>query len=1013
MAADVKLINILNERSLLGLFLELPVLQELVELFPPQTFEQGALIFVEGQPATHLGIILTGKARLASVGTDGSPIGLGDLIPYRSANLYSVIRGLPFQYSVVAAEKTEVLIIPWERLSSYFRAKPFLEGYLEFMTGTPVARQIRREIDDLECQKDFRTEFIGSLTQKTIPPEAWIAQQGELMSSAFFLTEGTAQVFQRADNKASGSLWAIPKNSWQLWAECLDGSVLKYSFRSLLNVQAFFVEKKRLEEIRAKYPDDFKKYDQWVRGATRNSSETDDRGTEIESLTELFPKLENKRGSYQKYPHVFQNDSMDCGPACLTMISKYYGKNTSIQFWRERVFTNQEGTSLFDLAKTTERNGFISHGIGVDHLREIEASYLPCIALRKYHYLVIYELRQDTVLLGDPAVGIYEMKLSEFEEGFEKALLVLKPNEDFSKLPTSKQGFSHYFGLFQGLSKEILCIFACSIILVLFSLFPPFLSQIIVDEVLSKKDLKLLAIVLGGAFLAVLCQGFSYWLREYYIYFLTSKFDFRSTSAFLRKVFSLPYTFFATRHVGDFTRRLSELERLRSFFSSVLVATILDLAVLILYAIVLFLYSPIVAVVGFVAAPLTIVFAHFFSIRLRTKYSEVFTRRAKQESLLTDLVKGAGTIKILNGEVASRWRFEERLTKTLQSQYSYSMTGAGLASFTDAYSQIMKYGLMGFGAYWGVKGDLSPGQVIAISMLVGQIIDPFKSMAHNWSSFQEMKTILSRLDDVFLATSEVIPGKRGLIKSKLTGEIEFQNVWFRYGGDSSEWVLKGASFKIKPGQHVAIVGPSGCGKSTIAHLLARLYEPTSGTIFIDGRDYREYDVNWLRSQIGLLQQEPCLFHGTIAENIAFGQPEFLETDLIKMSKMADAHNFISEKSLGYQYMITYGGLGLSGGQKQRLALARTLYARPSLVVLDEATSMLDGISESNLLKNVYSNYKETTILSIAHRYSTAKASDFALVMENGRVAGFGTHENLEAEDGLYTQLFGLRIRRAA
>jgi ABC-type bacteriocin/lantibiotic exporter with double-glycine peptidase domain len=394
------------------------------------------------------------------------------------------------------------------------------------------------------------------------------------------------------------------------------------------------------------------------------------------------------------------------------------------------------------------------------------------------------------------------------------------------------------------------------------------------------------------------------------------------------------------------------------------------------------------------------------------KFNEIFATRANQESLLTDLIKGVGTVKLLNAEVAARWKYEEALTDTLKARNSFSLLASGLASVTDGYAQIVKYGLMGFAAYWGIRGSLSPGQVVAISMLAGQIIGPFQNLAHNWPDIQEIKTVFSRLDDIFLTASEQT-NERGVVKAKFTGEIEFQNVWFRYGGDSSEWVLRGASFKIKAGQHVSIVGPSGCGKSTVAHLLARMFEPTQGQILIDGRDYREYDIHWLRSQIGLLQQEPVLFAGNVAENIAFGKPKFSFQEVEAAAKLADANDFITKKNLAYFYSIDYGGIGLSGGQKQRLALARTLCANPSLIILDEATSMLDGISEANLLRNIYSKYKDKTILSIAHRYTTARASDFVLIMENGRVAGFGTHENLEAEEGIYTQLFGIKAKRVA
>jgi ABC-type multidrug transport system fused ATPase/permease subunit len=226
-------------------------------------------------------------------------------------------------------------------------------------------------------------------------------------------------------------------------------------------------------------------------------------------------------------------------------------------------------------------------------------------------------------------------------------------------------------------------------------------------------------------------------------------------------------------------------------------------------------------------------------------------------------------------------------------------------------------------------------------------------------------------------------------------------------------VLRGLSFKIERGQHVAIVGPSGCGKSTIGFLLSRLYEPTKGQILIDGRDYRDYDVEWLRSQLGFLTQEPRLFSGTVAQNIAFGQAELSDHRIQECAKMAEAHEFIMSKSTGYEYRISHDGIGLSGGQKQRLAFARTIYNQPAMLILDEATSALDGISETKLLTSLTENFLDATILSIAHRYTAVNMCDFVLVMNDGKAINFGTHEQLLSESSLFTELFGLSKKEAA
>ncbi len=347
--------------------------------------------------------------------------------------------------------------------------------------------------------------------------------------------------------------------------------------------------------------------------------------------------------------------------------------------------------------------------------------------------------------------------------------------------------------------------------------------------------------------------------------------------------------------------------------------------------------------------------------------------------------------------------------RTLRARYDFSQTAAALGGLSGLVNQAVNFGIIGLAAYLAISGGLTPGQVIASSAIVHQILAPFHSLANAWSEFQEIRVIQQRLNDIFLAEPERSPRSRALVKKRLRGELEFRDVWFRYGGESSDWVLKGMSFHIPTGQSVAVVGKSGAGKSTLALLTARLYEPNKGLILLDGRDYRDYDRQWLRSQVGLLLQENNLFFGTVAENIAYADARPSPERMQKAAELAHAHAFVTEKGAGYGYMITHGGIGLSGGEKQRIAIARTLYSDPAILFLDEATSALDAKAEKAVTNNLRGEIGRRTVISIAHRYSTVRASDYAMVVEGGRVAEFGTHEELLGKEGAYADLFADQI----
>lgn len=1001
-----ELATFLMEQSMLGLLLKPDELQSALKNYPPTVVEKGALIFEEGEAADDLIIVVTGQVQLLAKSTQ---IEVGSLSAGRSANLYSLIRNLPYQYSGEAAVTTTYLRIPWRLFENVLKRSPTTGHYLRLITEYPLIRSLAKEVIEIDCSAEFRVNLLGNIQSVRLDTHSWVFQQDQIPSFAFMLMTGSLHSYHKTGTNKVASLSLVPARTWIAWVEALKKTPIGYSFRSTSKSHILGIKAKVLEKLQEQFPADFQKYSQWVEKATLSKKGPErDHEREDADLTQPFLQAPKRKWYLRfSFPWVAQENEMDCGPACLTMISKFYDNEIPVQYWRNQVYTNREGTSLFDLAKGAEQNGFSTHGLYVEDLNEIESSMLPVIAVRQYHFIVIYKIESLHVVVGDPSLGIRKMTMGEFYKGYEQAILLLRPTESFFDVTVPASGYGHYRQLFHGYTREMLLVLTCSVLLVVFSLFPPILMQIVMDEVISKKDVHLLVFALSTVGIVTVMQAGMTWLRSYYISYVTAKFDFRAMSSFLRKMFSLPYAFFATRHVGDFTRRLSEMERLREFLTGNMLSTFLDLLTLVIYGVVLTIYSPFIAFLTFLIAPMLVGISMLFSNKLRKAYMDAFTSRSEEESLLNDLIRGVPAIKALTAEVAARWRLEEKIVATLKSRYKFSMTATALNSISGAYGTLCRLGLMGIAAYLGIKGELTPGQVVSISIFVNFVIAPFQGLANTWSGVQELKSAMMRLNDIFLAPSEKSVSQGRLSKQRLRGEIEFQDVWFRYGGDSSEWVLKGVSFKIEPGQKVAIAGPSGSGKSTIANLLLRLFEPTQGQIFIDGHDYKEYDMTWLRNQIGLILQDSSLFYGSIADNIAFGDPKAEEQQIIESAKLANAHDFTMSKPAGYDYIISHGGFGLSGGEKQRIACARAFYLNPPVLILDEATSALDGVAEKELITGVLNASTQRTVLSIAHRYTTARFFDHVLLMNLGKIVSFGTHSRLRQESELYSSLFGL------
>lgn len=965
------------------------------------------VLFHEGQPFNDLCIPLNISLTISTKNVHNVVSTIGIIQPGRSAILYNFLRGLPSQYSISSDSAGEVLMIPRQQLDEWFSEFPAVKDYLLKTSDGPVFRGVVRDLRSLELSQEFIVEFISRLEEMNLSAHNYLCHSEVTPSGAYFLAEG--KFLSRSSRKANSS-WLLPLNTWVGWVDAIQRTNSDHSILTLSKAACLYVKTDALTHLSTTFVEDFETLNTWiVEGAFKVPTEKDEDEEVVEDAIDLF-KGSLKAPKFKfSFPWVQQSNEMDCGPACLTMISQYFGKNVSSHFWRSKLSTDRTGTSLFDLATTTERFGFISHCLEVTDLKEVDQFLLPFIALRKYHYSVVYKIKKDSVVIGDPGVGIREMSFAEFYDGFENMGLFLKPNTDFLNHNDAPSNWKHYLQLFRGLELDMVLALGCSLLGVVLALIPAVISQVALDEVLVQKDKDLLWLLLGTGLGVSVLSTFIKWAESYYYVFIMGKFNFRATSVFIQKMLSLPYQFFAQRHVGDFTHRLSEMAHLRSFVTGTLFGSILNLVSMVLYAGALFLISTRAAFLVVALAPFFLIIPFLTSKYLSRLYADIFAKSSAQSSYLTDLVKGISAIKSSGAELTARFRFENRLLSLIKSQTQFSMASVHVETLMGGYNQIANVLVLGLTVYLGLSGEMSVGKVISFSLVANRVFFPLLQLAGQWDHFIEMKSVLSRLNDIFLAPSDQTEqlNRTGKVHAgPFAGEIEFKDVWFRYGGEASDWVLKGISFKIEKGQKVSVVGPSGSGKSTLAYLLTRMYVPTKGQILIDGRDYREYDLEWLRKQVGLLHQENFLFEGTIAENIVLNSNEVDEDAFQRALVRAGATELIDKKGGPYSH-VPNGGLGFSGGEKQKIILARLFYQDPSLIILDEATSALDGISEKEVLEHLKSEMKDQTVLNIAHRFSTVVASDYGLVLWDGKVAGFGSLEYLQANVPAFQKLFNL------
>ena len=420
----------------------------------------------------------------------------------------------------------------------------------------------------------------------------------------------------------------------------------------------------------------------------------------------------------------------------------------------------------------------------------------------------------------------------------------------------------------------------------------------------------------------------------------------------------------------------------------------------------MFMYSPLLAVVALSTIPVYIMIIVFIApfyrrlIRKQAQYS------AKTQSHLIETLGGIQTVKAQNFELNSRWRWQERYAGQIQEGFKSVILGSTAGEFGNFLNQLSSLLIIWVGVYQVVNGELSLGQLIAFRIIAGYVTGPILRLSGLWQGFQQLGISMERLSDIVDQIPEAGASDPAQIAlPTIKGKIQFENIKFRFSKKPGPYQVKNFNFEVKKGQFIGVVGQSGSGKSTLMKLLPRLYTPNEGRILIDDYDISKVTLNSLRQQVGIVPQDCLLFEGSVRDNIAMNNPDATNEDVIRVAKVAEAHNFIMELPDGYATKLGERGAGLSGGQRQRIAIARTLLQNPNLLILDEATSALDYDTESNVCKNLQVELAGKTVFFITHRLSTVRHADQIILMSDGSLSEHGTHEELMAMKGRYSALY--------
>lgn len=707
----------------------------------------------------------------------------------------------------------------------------------------------------------------------------------------------------------------------------------------------------------------------------------------------------------KNYPFFAQQSASDCGAACLVMVSRYWGKRFSVNRVRDIANVDRNGASLRGVSAAAESIGFNTRPVKAS-LDQLGKQKLPAIVhWEGKHYIVVYEITNKHVIVADPAIGQRTLTHREFKADWTGYALLLQPTVLFKDTEEAATPFWQFFELIKPHGLVMLEVFLASLFIQIFGLITPLFTQFILDRVVvQRSELTLTAVGLGLLIFNLFRVAMT-GLRQYLLDHTANRLDVALIVGFIHHTLQLPLSFFETRYVGDIISRVQENRKIQRFLSGEALSILLDLFTVFIYLGLMFWYSWQMALLSLIIVPPFFLLALIATPFLKKISREIFNAYNQESSYLIEAISGIRTIKSTAVEQTVRWHWEELLHKAIKTGFSGQVISNRLQIFSNSIQAVATTALLWFGAYLVIQNQLTIGQLVAFNMLLGTIITPFQRLTVLWNQLQEVVIAIERINDVLDAEKE--ENLQRQIRQNLPlirGEISFENVTFRYHSESDSNVIENLSFKIKPGQMVALVGRSGSGKTTISKLVLGLYPPTDGKVLIDGCDITSISLRSFRQQVGVVDQDTFLFGSTIRENISLGHPGARLEDIIEAGKLAGADEFIKKLPMGYESQIGEGGGMLSGGQRQRIAIARALLGNPRLLILDEATSHLDTESERIIQKNFNTILKGRTTLVIAHRLSTVRNAHLILVLDKGVLIESGTHQELMAKRGHYFYL---------
>lgn len=727
--------------------------------------------------------------------------------------------------------------------------------------------------------------------------------------------------------------------------------------------------------------------------------------------------------SIKPFPVYTQLDAMDCGPTCLRMIAKYYGKHYQTQTLREHSYITREGVSMLGISDAAEYIGFRTSGVLITFEQLVEDAPLPCILhWKQNHFVVCYKIKKDKrvghrIYVSDPALGLATYDEADFKKCWlstvkeshgKGAALLLQPGPEFygeiDETEHKNRNLRYFLKYLMPYKWQMTQLVLGMVIISALQMIFPFLTQSMVDIGIRDGNLNFILLILISQLVIFVARLTVEFIRSWIMLHMNARINIALISDFLIKLMKLPLRYFDTKMTGDLLQRIGDHGRIEAFLTGNSLSSFFSFFNFIVFGIILAYYDLTILGIFMVGNVLYLVWILLFMKYRRELDIKRFAQSAGEQSNLIQIITGMQEIKLNNCEKQKRWQWERIQVKlfriSVKGLVINQVQQAGSVFFNQTTNILISF----MAATAVVKGEMTLGMMMSVSYIIGQLSGPIEQFISFVRSFQDAQISLERLNEVHNKDDEEedIAGKQSYLPEKR--DLTFDNVCFSYDGADRDYVLKNVSLKIPDKKVTAIVGASGSGKTTMLKLLLGFYEPNKGSIKVGGSPLNILNPHLWRSKTGSVMQDGFIFSDTIAHNIGVGDDFVNKEKLMHAVTVANIRDFIDTLPLGYNTKIGMEGNGISQGQKQRILIARAVYKNPEFIFLDEATNALDANNEREIMRHLQRFYEGRTVVIVAHRLSTVRHADKIVVLDDGEIVEEGTHEELTALRGKYYEL---------